>query len=228
MPHPSFCRSIPVVERVFPHDPVERWMTAQLGGASSSREALLDAVGTTLRKDGIAKLSLRAVAREAGYSHGAPGALFGDRAGMLSAYAARGFERLATALEAADAAHDDPREALAAIGRAYVGFALQERDCFALMFRDELLRGDLPELMKARQRAWSALSSALHRAQGRGQLDAKQAELVQIGAWSLVHGLSKLLASGTLQRRMDSGGPDPEVLARALTRLYADSVLRAP
>ncbi len=203
-------------------------MSVQMGGVSSSREALLDAVGTTLRKDGIAKLSLRAVAREAGYSHGAPGALFGDRAGMLSAYAARGFERLAAELEIADAANDDPRDALAAIGRAYVGFALREPDCFALMFRDELLRGDLPELLAARERAWSALSSALLRAQARGQLDAKRAELVQVGAWSMVHGLSKLLASGSLQRRMDPTDLDVDVLARALTRLYADSVLRAP
>ncbi|MDP2377829.1 TetR/AcrR family transcriptional regulator, partial [Reyranella sp.] len=102
-------------------------MTAKDG---DTREALLDAVGVVLARDGLRGLSLRRIAAEAGVSHGAPGAIFGDRAGMISHFAARGFERLAAsrAREALEA--PDGRQALAATGRGYVAFALAEPDCF--------------------------------------------------------------------------------------------------
>src|SRR5262245_7555964 len=48
------------------------------------REALLKAAETVLRRDGLAGLTLRAVAREAGVSHAAPTHHFGDLTGLLS------------------------------------------------------------------------------------------------------------------------------------------------
>src|SRR5260370_35219413 len=64
----------------------------------SLREAMLRAAERILERDGIAGLTLRAAAREAGVSHAAPKNHFGDIRGLLSELAALGFARFRTAM----------------------------------------------------------------------------------------------------------------------------------
>src|SRR5258706_5554156 len=66
----------------------------------SLREAMLEAAERILERDGIAGLTLRAAAREAGGSHAAPENHFGDIRGLLSELAAVGFAPLGAALSA--------------------------------------------------------------------------------------------------------------------------------
>src|SRR5215468_9252586 len=63
-------------------------------------EAMLAAAERILERDGIAGLTLRAAAREAGVSHAAPKNHFGDICGLLSELAALGFARFGAALVA--------------------------------------------------------------------------------------------------------------------------------
>ena len=65
------------------------------------RETLLDATLRLIEAEGIAAVSLRRVAREAGVSPGAPYHHFADRADLLAALSARGYELLAADLAAA-------------------------------------------------------------------------------------------------------------------------------
>src|SRR6266496_4233805 len=76
-----------------------------------------------LAEAGPAAVSLRDLARRAGVSHAAPAHHFGDKAGLLTAVAADGFERLAAALQAADA----ETGRFIDIGAAYVRFAVEQR-----------------------------------------------------------------------------------------------------
>ena len=64
-------------------------------------DALLAAAERVLERDGLAGLTLRAVAREAGVSHAAPTHHFGDLSGLLSELAAIGFRRFNEAMVAA-------------------------------------------------------------------------------------------------------------------------------
>jgi hypothetical protein len=57
------------------------------------RDALLLAAERVLERDGLAGLTLRAVAREAGVSHAAPTHHFGDLTGLVSELAAIGFRQ---------------------------------------------------------------------------------------------------------------------------------------
>ncbi|MBV9561927.1 MAG: helix-turn-helix transcriptional regulator, partial [Bradyrhizobium sp.] len=57
------------------------------------RDALLEAAEQVLERDGLAGLTLRAVAREAGVSHAAPTHHFGDVTGLVSELAAIGFRK---------------------------------------------------------------------------------------------------------------------------------------
>ena len=68
------------------------------------RDALLEAAERVLERDGLAGLTLRAVAREAGVSHAAPTHHFGDLTGLVSELAAIGFRQFNTAMVAAGSA----------------------------------------------------------------------------------------------------------------------------
>src|SRR6202012_11071 len=65
------------------------------------RDALLKAAERVLERDGLAGLTLRAVAREAGVSHAAPTHHFRDLTGLVSELAAIGFRQFNTAMAAA-------------------------------------------------------------------------------------------------------------------------------
>ena len=61
--------------------------------------ALLAAARAIVEQEGIGELSLRAVARRAGVSHSAPYHHFSDKAAVLAAVAAAGFDQLVSEIE---------------------------------------------------------------------------------------------------------------------------------
>ncbi len=191
--------------------------------SDATRAALLRAVGDELVAVGEGAISLRGVARRAGLSHGAPGALFGSRAGMLTAYAASGYADLADRVERAASETTDPRVALAAQGTAYVAFALERPATFGLMFRADLLVPDDAQLNAERDRCWVALARVIQGARDAGLVASALTDTACMGAWSIAHGLAVLTVAQHARRR--SGPTDPMALARAVTRLYADHVL---
>src|SRR3954447_59967 len=101
--------------------------------------ALLKAAERVLERDGLAGLTLRAVAREAGVSHAAPTHHFGDLTGLVSELAAIGFRQFNTAMELADAAGNSPIEKASAGAKAYVAYAQAHPGMYGLMFRAERL-----------------------------------------------------------------------------------------
>src|SRR5919201_1889964 len=114
---------------------------------------LLDTATQAILEVGPAAVSLRDLARRAGVSHAAPAYHFGDKAGLLTAVAADGFERLGAALREAYARTGSFLE----VGVAYVRFAVSHRAHFEVMFRPELYRPDDPELIRAREQARALL-----------------------------------------------------------------------
>src|SRR5918995_5895636 len=128
--------------------------------------ALLEAAVEAIEEVGPAALSLRDLARRAGVSHAAPAHHFGDKAGLLTAVAAQGYQLLADTLTAARQRSADFLE----VGVAYVRFAVDHRAHFEVMFRPDLYRPDDPEVAIARQRAADALYGGVRSvaATGRG------------------------------------------------------------
>lgn len=157
------------------------------------RRAILSAALEVIRNDGVAAISLRDLARRAGVSHAAPAHHFKDKAGLLTAIAAEGFELLAAVLTAVPAG---TAHRLRDMGARYVEFALSHPAHFEVMFRPQLLRGDDPELTAAKERASRALYSGVEDlpAARRGP-DVRRAGLA---AWSLAHGFATLRLSGSL------------------------------
>jgi AcrR family transcriptional regulator len=190
--------------------------------------ALLAAVREAVTDNGVSGVSLRDVARRAGVSHSAPAHHFGSKAGLLMAFAAEGFRLLAQAMrsEVASQGAADAAAQVAAVGQAYVRFAVSHPAHFEVMFGpDALVPGDR-ELTAARKAVYELLTESIGRARQAGRLPGHSPELVAISAWSLVHGLAALLISGRIPDR--AGQHDPQPIAVAVTNLFTQALMPPP
>jgi AcrR family transcriptional regulator len=183
------------------------------------REALLAAAEKLLRKGGVGALTLRAIAREAGVSHGAPAHHFADLSALLSDLAAAGFQRLADRLKAALEARGG--SVRFPIPKAYVRFAMENPALFALMFREERLDAKNPSLREARLVAVAALAEIMGVSGSNPSLGALGA---MTAAWSLSHGFAVLASDGRLTPllRAAPDGTDLDALLEATLAAAAD------
>lgn len=164
------------------------------------RQALLEAALVILEKQGEAGLGLRDLARAVGVSPAAPYRHFDSRAALLEALAVTGFQRFTARMDAVAATGpDDP---LAAMGKTYVVFALQNANLFRLMFSPQLKRDARPGLSMAADAAFDTLRRAV------GD-DARNGRIKALAAWAKVHGLAVLLLDGQIAIR---AGEDTEAL----------------
>ena len=190
-----------------------RKRTAPRAGASEDapyhhgalRDALLEAAERVLERDGVAGLTLRAVAREAGVSHAAPTHHFGDLTGLLSELAAIGFRRFNEAMIAARNSETHPLMKGMANAKAYVAYAQASPGMYGLMFRTERIDMSRPSLHEAATASFAGLASAV--GAGRNEkLTGEALEALSLDqaaaiarAWSLVHGFTTLLLDGRLK-----------------------------
>lgn len=199
------------------------------GGASpyhhgALRDALLAAAERVLERDGLAGLTLRAVAREAGVSHAAPTHHFGDLTGLVSELAAIGFRQFSAAMAAAGDASLPLAEQALARAHAYIGYAQAHPGLYGLMFRTERLDMSRASLREAATASFAGLAGAIG-AQRQEPIAADALSLDQAAAiaraWSLVHGFTMLLLDGRLAdilRRLPAG-TDAETLLDAMLRV---------
>ena len=181
------------------------------------RTALLRTAGKSLEKEGLERLSLRALTRRTGVSHAAPYRHFRDRESLLAALAAEGFEMLGRAQREAAALGG-----LRAMGEAYVHFALAHPQRFRLMFGGQLRMSRHPALNEIARKTFDGLSGALARVAG-----APRAAEASIAAWALVHGLSHLL----LEQKLAAAPRDParrEAFVRAVLASVRFAVNQGP
>lgn len=173
------------------------------------RRALIDAAVASIAESGPSALSLRAVAKLAGVSHAAPAHHFGDKAGLLTAVAAEGYDRFADALDRAWEATGDFIE----VGIAYVRFAIDNKAYFETMFRPELLHEDDPDLARAEARSRAALIRGAGEPKPGPDGTVPEFNPNALGAWSLVHGFAGLLMGGNFPQAVAA---DPEGALRTI------------
>jgi AcrR family transcriptional regulator len=189
------------------------------------RDALLQAAERVLERDGLAGLTLRAVAREAGVSHAAPTHHFGDLTGLVSELAAIGFRRFNAAMASARAGGaNNPVERAMAPAKAYVAYAQAHPGMYGLMFRAERLDYSRPALHEASEASFSALTGAVAAARHE-QISERALTLDQAAAiarnWSLVHGFTTLLLDRRLAHILEQlpAGTTADMLLDAMLKL---------
>ncbi|MFI9485700.1 TetR/AcrR family transcriptional regulator [Promicromonospora sp. NPDC052451] len=183
----------------------------------SLREELVDACVRLIEAEGIGAVSLRRVAREAGVSPGAPYHHFPDRAALLSAISARGFELLTQELavavgpSTAAAGPDDVGRAVT----AYVAFARRRPAHFQVMFRPELSEPEKhPAVQEAGDAALKVLTDLVDR------LGVSDPHALGITLWALGHGLAALTLDGVLAQKAVMWDTDQDdLLERAVRQI---------
>lgn len=164
------------------------------------RQALLEAALIILERNGEAGVGLRDLARAVGVSPAAPYRHFDSRAALLEALAVTGFQRFSARME--EVAATEPDNAMAAMGKTYVLFALDNPNLFRLMFSPQLKKDGRPGLRMAADAAFDTLR---HVVGG----DAATGRIKALAAWAKVHGLAVLLLDGQIAIR---AGEDTEAL----------------
>ena len=168
--------------------------------------------GELLDTEGPAALTLRAIARRAGVSHGAPRRYFPTHRELLSAIARDGFTELARLAEqAAAASAGGHRARIAAVARVYLEFAATRRGRFDLMFRHDLLESGHLGLRDVSLPLFGLLTDLVARALPGA---ATPPEIVAGALWANLHGLAQLSNWGSL--RLATGAADPGVLLDAV------------
>jgi AcrR family transcriptional regulator len=186
------------------------------------REALLQAAERVLERDGLAGLTLRAVAREAGVSHAAPTHHFGDLTGLVSELAAIGFRQFNDAMASACNSATTPLSRALARPKAYVAYAQAHPGMYGLMFRTERLDYSRPSLQEAAESSFAGLANAIG-AMRQEQISGDALTIEQgaaiARAWSMVHGFTMLLLDGRLEdilERLPAGTTAEQLLEAIL------------
>jgi AcrR family transcriptional regulator len=98
------------------------------------KAALVDAAIGLIAERGIRDFSLAEVSRRLGVTVAAPYRHFADRDGLLAAVGIRALDAFAAALAAEVRVTGSPQQRLAALARAYVRFAGEQRPLFDTLF----------------------------------------------------------------------------------------------
>jgi AcrR family transcriptional regulator len=176
------------------------------------------------------EFSLRELARRAGVSHNAPYKHFADKRELLTAVSAAGFELLTKRMASESAGFGSPREQLFAMLRAYIDHGVENPALYSLMFGGYLGGPDRsrPAIELAEAEKAKSLLAGVIVAGGLGRTipDAPRNERKIAGAilacWSLVHGLTLLLADGLVGPKKKSGELGDSLVQGILDGLAAE------
>lgn len=184
---------------------------------------LREAIGI-VHREGPRHVTMRSLAEKLGYSPATIYAHFENKQDLLTQIAMHGFRSLYARVSPSTEI-EDPREAVAALTRAYIDFAVEHRQLYRLMFQDiQLSFAELgPEDQRWVHRSWEVLRDAYARGIQSGAFHAGDPETEASLGWAATHGFVQLVSSGRLPL-----GPKRELEAlKALREAFIDSRLRS-
>jgi AcrR family transcriptional regulator len=190
------------------------------------KAALIDAAISLIAERGVREFSLAEVSRRLGVTVAAPYRHFADRDDLLAAVGIRALEVFAAALGAQVRDTDSPEQRLAALARAYVRFAGEQRALFDTLFVAGIDKSRYPEF----RRAYHALEETFHASALEicGQ-DAKAAGALMAVAEATAHGHATLLLDGSFGDEEDPVGSAADQAASAtLALIKGRTALRRP
>ncbi|MGD0145106.1 MAG: TetR/AcrR family transcriptional regulator, partial [Rhizomicrobium sp.] len=161
------------------------------------RNSLRDAARAILEEEGLAGLSLRAVARRAGVSHAAPYRHYSNHEALLVELAIEGFAELRAEITTAAYGPGLEDDRISDIGAAYMRFVARRPALARLMFGPQLPNRDsFPDLGAAADSVGTEIGAALNDT------------ALGLAVWAAVHGLAMLILENVIdlgQRRSGLG-----------------------
>lgn len=195
------------------------------------RTAVLSAAHKLMKEEGTQAITLRRIAKEVGVSQNAPYSHFKDKAALLDALAADGFQGLIHSMQEASETTKTPSELLQAIGKVYVEYALSNPELFQLMFNAQpSTKPTSDALQQASAESFQVLRNAVANVQAKdgmmeSDLDGVSTTIATISAWAIVHGLSQLLLENKLATNPAFKTIPREKLIEQATAIYTRGLL---
>jgi AcrR family transcriptional regulator len=191
------------------------------------RGLLLTSALETIARDGVAAVSLRQLARDAGVTPAAPYHHFPDRAALLSAIIVDGHRLLLERLIKARDGAPDSVAALRDILVAYAAFAADHPAHIRIMLRPEV--GDParhPEVTAVGAEPVELLRTAVQNAQRDGALPPGDSDPMLHLFWSLAVGFVTLWVDGPIEARCSVIGTTPLELMRTVAAAVEELLRR--
>ncbi len=178
------------------------------------RETILSAARRILLEQGVSALSMRAVARDIGYSPASLYEYFPSKAVLCRSLFFEGANGLAGWIRAVTESFPKNAQGSAitgAMGHAYRAYALQNRELYLLVFSNPV-----PEFVpdeddrRTASNGFELLTRAILQGAAQGEMDVEDPVDAAIAAWAVVHGFVMLEIVGYLDRQ----GQDTDQLFR--------------
>lgn len=192
------------------------------------REDILRVAREMVEREGVANLSLRAIARTLGYSPAALYEYFPSLEAIAKSLYFEGAGGLAGRLERTLSdlpPETPPMDAKKALGRAYRCFASENRELFLLVFGNGDAFGKLSDYMMEGNSGYEALVSVIAQGIEAGDFADLPAEAMALTAWASVHGFVMLELACVFAQKAAGTPPDgPEPTPDELFELHMDLI----
>ena len=139
------------------------------------RAALIQAADDIIAEGGIEAFSLRAAAKRAGVSPGAPAHHFGSAKGLLTEVALLAFEKMGQYIEEVGRS-DDVATDIRALSLEFITFVLDHPGHFRLMFRSDLVNRDDPRYSEISMKLGMRIDRAAAAYHGKSEVDINRFE----------------------------------------------------
>ena len=164
------------------------------------KEALLQASLELVNEKGPHGFTLAEVCRKAGVSVAAPYRHYRDKEALLAAIATSGFESYHRELaQTLDHSLDKSFDALRALARTYVSFALANPPRYRVMFGSDLSKAKFPELYATARRAFDVVFCTVENCLLASQRSTENTYVLSLLVWSHCHGIATLCVDGFLR-----------------------------
>jgi AcrR family transcriptional regulator len=182
---------------------------------AETRQRILDVARKLVIKHGHAKLSLRQIAREAGFSAPSLYEYFDSKDAIVAAIAAEIGASLRLALHRSAGKAKDARGALIAVGLGYVAWAIKHPHDFQLMFSRLPSKRRSLAAAPSTDSPYQVLVEAVMRCHADGLIAGKPERIEQIAysLWAIVHGMAMLQCTHLAGFDADFEGADRAALA---------------
>jgi AcrR family transcriptional regulator len=186
----------------------------------------VDAAIELIAERGVRDFSLAEVSRRLGVTVAAPYRHFADRDDLLAAVGVRALQTFAASLAAETADASAPEQRLAAMARAYVRFAGEQRPLFDTVFGTGIDKSRYPEL----QRAWRPLDETVDSCvEEICAGDAAAGQALAAAAEATAHGYAMLLLDGSYGQGEDAiCAASGQAAAAILALIQGRQALRPP
>jgi AcrR family transcriptional regulator len=164
------------------------------------RVALVDAAIDVIAERGVRGFSLAEASRRLGVTTAAPYRHFADREDLLAAVAVRALQVFAATVSAEAGDTNAPAQRLAAMTRAYVRFAVEQRALFEALFSSGIDKSRYPEL----KRAWEPIDAFYELVTEICAGDEAAAETLAAALEATAHGHATLLIDGEYGQGSDA------------------------